>query len=120
MRFAMSGVRDSAAIRLLVLADAVFFRICDILIAALQSLSPDRSLKASLRGEIRTVLSPQPGPTIEEQDLVSFRCNRTDVHFRQCAEKAKGASEQTDALSFNESCRISHDGTHGSNVVFWA
>jgi len=55
-----------------VFADAAFDCRCGILVAALQLISPDRSLKSSLRGGIQSALSPQPGPAIEERDVAAF------------------------------------------------
>ena len=68
-------IADEAAVRFLSFAGAASRRRCGTLIAALQSMSPLRSLEASLTGEIQTVLSPQLGSTTEERDEVVFRCS---------------------------------------------
>ncbi len=65
-------VADSPDIRFLTFADAAYACRCGTLIAALQPMSLDRSLKASLRRRIQTDLSPQPGWTIVERTLPTF------------------------------------------------
>lgn len=59
-----------------VFADAESARRRGKLVAAVQPMSSERSLKVNLRREIQTVLSPQLEPTIKERDFAAY-CPRS-------------------------------------------
>ncbi len=64
--------RDFATVRFSSFADAAFLGKYSTIFIVTQRMSPERTLKLAMRGWVRTVFSPQPQPTIEEQDKAEF------------------------------------------------
>jgi hypothetical protein len=67
-----SGVRTFADLRFLHFADAAWLRACGMPVAAMQLMSPKRSLNPTKRRRTQTALSLRPVSTIETRTKWTF------------------------------------------------
>lgn len=69
----MAALRTEPPYARAAIADAENARGCGMVLAVKQHESSEQSLKACLKGEIQSTISPQSGPTNEERDDVQIR-----------------------------------------------
>lgn len=83
----LKGRRTLLPLPFPVFADAAFARGCGVVFTVKQHVSPNRPLKVSPRGQVKSSLSPQRGSTIEERDFSNLRCKFANVPFSELFNK---------------------------------